>query len=239
VFSRPLGKFTRGAARRALSLAPAGKGKAAIAPDKFGLIALHGGRLLAVLLLTAATASCGSNVSSPSASGEVAIAPTPTPTASPAPTPTPSPAPTASPTVPSAPSPTRRPTPTPLPTLTPLPLLTVDSACGSTTYRRCASSFELIVSMASGELVAVCEYNGGIGDIVLIDAPDQSSDVCSASRLIKPSRVVVVGRLPYAFVALAAQIATVRKHVDRASAIPASRLPVPRLETAAAPRRAL
>lgn len=68
--------------------------------------------------------------------------------------------------------------------------------CGSTTYERCETSFDLIVSMVPGELVAVCEYSGGTGDIVLLETPADADDECSASGLIVPSRVVAVGLLP-------------------------------------------
>lgn len=57
-------------------------------------------------------------------------------------------------------------------------------------------SFQLIISMVPGDLVAVCEYDFGTGDIVLIDRPELAGDECSAGGTIKPSRVVAVGRLP-------------------------------------------
>jgi hypothetical protein len=51
--------------------------------------------------------------------------------------------------------------------------------CGSTTYERCEASFDLIVSMVPGELVAVCEYSGGTGDIVLLETP---ADATTSAR---------------------------------------------------------
>ena len=59
-----------------------------------------------------------------------------------------------------------------------------------------STDLQLIISMVPGDLVAVCEYDSGTGDIVLIDRPEQAGDECSASGTIKPSRVVAIGRLP-------------------------------------------
>lgn len=122
--------------------------------------------------------------------------PTPTPVSTPTATPMPTPAPTPTPTPVSTPTATPRPNAKPTPT--PIPILDPSVVCASTTYRRCLDSFALITSMVPGELVAVCEYGGHTGDIVLISAVGQAKDECSASGTISPSRVVAVGRLPSA-----------------------------------------
>jgi hypothetical protein len=160
---------------------------------------------LAIILV-----GCGGTVAAPSASivadsvpssapsHTVTAEPTASPTSLPTPIPTatPTPAPTAKPTPAPPPQPTAKPTAVPKPTTPPIAVLDPASVCKSTTYQNCLDSFALIISMAPGDLVAVCEYDHRTGDIVLIDAARQAKNTCSAGGAISPSRVVAVGRLP-------------------------------------------
>jgi hypothetical protein len=70
------------------------------------------------------------------------------------------------------------------------------SSCADTTYSTCVADFLNMYSRAPGELIVICEYNAGTGDIALIDSESQAADECSGGGLISPSRVVAVVQLP-------------------------------------------
>ena len=108
-------------------------------------------------------------------------------------------------------SPTPRPTRSPSPsraaaTPTPVPSdgggTAADAAafarqvCAGTTYDNCVEGIVLVWEQAPGSLVAICEYEDGLGDIVLIDSEDDADDECSAGGLISPSAVFGVVDIP-------------------------------------------
>lgn len=70
------------------------------------------------------------------------------------------------------------------------------AACANTTYTGCLKAMALAVSVFGGELVAVCEYDNGTGDVVLIDKESDAEAKCSGSGTFNPSRVVATFRLP-------------------------------------------
>lgn len=70
------------------------------------------------------------------------------------------------------------------------------AACSKTTYAGCLQSMATAVSVFHGQLVAVCEYDNGTGDVVLLDAESDAQARCSGGGTIIPSRVVAILRLP-------------------------------------------
>jgi hypothetical protein len=73
------------------------------------------------------------------------------------------------------------------------------ATCTDTTYARCIEGLLTIMSLAPGSLVAICEYDLGTGDVVLIEDADEAEAACSADGLISPSQVVSVVMLPATF----------------------------------------
>ena len=61
-------------------------------------------------------------------------------------------------------------------------------------YPGCLSGLELFVS--SGDLIAVCDYGNGQGDIVRLDKKSDAEAMCSADGTITPSKVLRVVQVP-------------------------------------------
>lgn len=61
-------------------------------------------------------------------------------------------------------------------------------------YPGCLSGLELFVS--SGDLIAVCDYGNGQGDIVRLDKKSDAEAMCSADGAISPSKVLRVVQVP-------------------------------------------
>jgi hypothetical protein len=72
----------------------------------------------------------------------------------------------------------------------------VEAACAATTYSNCLQSVAMAIPVLSGSLVAICEYGGGSGDVVPIDAEADAETSCSDGGAITPSRVVTIIRIP-------------------------------------------
>lgn len=153
--------------------------------------------LIVALLVTACTGS-----PQPTATGPATLPPTSAvaPTFAPAATSPPVPAAIATMPPPVTAAPTLRPAPTAAVTTAPSPAVDrasiVAQACLGTQYERCVESLLLIMDMAPGSLVAICDYSDGTGDIVLIEDEAEAEGTCSADGMISPSRVVTVLRLP-------------------------------------------
>lgn len=71
-----------------------------------------------------------------------------------------------------------------------------ERTCAGSTYRGCVESVVFAMSSWSGETVAICEYEGGTGDVTLIEAGEDPDEDCSGGGLIPGSRVFAVLRLP-------------------------------------------
>ncbi len=70
-------------------------------------------------------------------------------------------------------------------------------ACVDAEYELCVQSVLMAIEVAPGSLVAVCDYEDGQGDVVIIGAESEVvEDACSRHGLISPSRVVTVVELP-------------------------------------------
>ena len=61
-------------------------------------------------------------------------------------------------------------------------------------YPGCSSDIQLFVS--SGDLIAVCDYGNGQGDIVRLDKKSDAEAMCSADGTISPSKVLRVVQVP-------------------------------------------
>ncbi len=73
----------------------------------------------------------------------------------------------------------------------------VARACGITRYEDCEEDALLaMLEFAPGSLVAVCDYEDGTGDVLLIHDPDEAEDACSAGGLRSPSYVLAVVEIP-------------------------------------------
>ncbi len=74
--------------------------------------------------------------------------------------------------------------------------LDITGICAGTTYGGCRESLTLAADVFSGEIVAVCEYPDGTGDVILLETEADAEAACSADGLIAGSRVVKVLELP-------------------------------------------
>lgn len=63
-------------------------------------------------------------------------------------------------------------------------------------YERCTEGVLTMAAVASGRLVAICNYDDGSGDVVLVDSETAGESECSGGGAIPGSRVVRVVRLP-------------------------------------------
>jgi hypothetical protein len=71
-------------------------------------------------------------------------------------------------------------------------------ACAGAPYTYCVDAILslLAIGRLRGALVAICDYGGGVGDIVLIDSEADGEDECSIGGEITASKVSKVVRLP-------------------------------------------
>jgi hypothetical protein len=71
-------------------------------------------------------------------------------------------------------------------------------ACAGAPYTYCVDGILtlLAITRLRGALVAICDYGGGVGDIVLIDSEADAEDECSGGGSISPSKASKVARLP-------------------------------------------
>ena len=69
-------------------------------------------------------------------------------------------------------------------------------SCAGTTYSRCVRNIQLVMETVPGSLVAICEYGGGEGDIVLLETRGDAEGMCSGDGLTTPSRVFDTIQLP-------------------------------------------
>lgn len=76
------------------------------------------------------------------------------------------------------------------------PGVDIAAICAETTYVGCSESLTIAADVFSGELVAVCEYPDGTGDVVTVPTEADAEAECSADGLIEGSRVVQVLQLP-------------------------------------------
>ncbi|MDQ3688629.1 MAG: hypothetical protein M3406_01060 [Chloroflexota bacterium] len=74
--------------------------------------------------------------------------------------------------------------------------LDIAAICAQTTYGNCSASLRTAAEVCSGELVAICEYPDGIGDVVTTATEADAEEECSGGGLIEGSRVVTVLELP-------------------------------------------
>ncbi|CAN5658017.1 hypothetical protein BH23CHL8_BH23CHL8_24130 [soil metagenome] len=72
----------------------------------------------------------------------------------------------------------------------------VVESCASVDYDNCEESLRLAMGLWQQELVAICEYGDGQGDVVLLERRGDAEDTCSGEGLITPSRAAMVVRLP-------------------------------------------
>ena len=73
----------------------------------------------------------------------------------------------------------------------------VEQLCAAPAYSSCSSGLQPILDqMEPGQLLAVCGYGVGSGDIVLIAAEAEAESKCSSDGLVTPSRVVRIVRVP-------------------------------------------
>ncbi len=63
-------------------------------------------------------------------------------------------------------------------------------------YERCTEGVLTMAAVASGSLVAICNYTDGSGDVVLLDSAEEAEAQCSGDGAISGSRVVRVIELP-------------------------------------------
>ncbi len=71
-----------------------------------------------------------------------------------------------------------------------------ERTCAGSTYRGCAESVVFAMSSWSGEAVVICEYEGGTGDVVVLEAGTDAAEECSGGGLIPGSSVFAVVELP-------------------------------------------
>jgi len=70
-----------------------------------------------------------------------------------------------------------------------------DDVCTGTTYGRCVDSVTTAIR-AGWTRFAICEYENGEGDVVLLEAGANADNECSGGGAISPSRVFDVVELP-------------------------------------------
>jgi hypothetical protein len=70
-----------------------------------------------------------------------------------------------------------------------------EEACSETTYTGCVEGVRLMYDESSAELIVICEYGNGLGDVVIIRSEDEAAEECAFGRT-GPSRVVKVLRIP-------------------------------------------
>lgn len=79
---------------------------------------------------------------------------------------------------------------------TPFDLADFAVAVCADAYERCVEGVLTMAGVASGRLVAICNYDDGSGDVVLVDSAGQAEAECSGGGAIPGSRVVRVIQLP-------------------------------------------
>lgn len=63
-------------------------------------------------------------------------------------------------------------------------------------YERCVEGVLTMAGAAPGSLVAICDYQDGTGDVVVVDTSAEAESECSDGGLIAGSRVIRVVQLP-------------------------------------------
>jgi hypothetical protein len=70
-----------------------------------------------------------------------------------------------------------------------------NEACAETTYTGCVEGVRVMAVNSTADLLVICEYGDGLGDVVIIRSEDEAAEECAFGRT-GPSRVVKILRIP-------------------------------------------
>lgn len=70
-----------------------------------------------------------------------------------------------------------------------------EETCADTTYTGCIEGARTMFAESSADLIVICEYGDGLGDVIIIASEDQAAEECAFGGHTT-SRVVKVLRIP-------------------------------------------